>query len=78
MGKKRGAPVKPPEKSKSELIQLRVSSAEKIAFNAAADMDGKKLSEWIRDRLRRLAREELEDGGREVAFRASHRGEQVL
>jgi uncharacterized protein (DUF1778 family) len=78
MAKKRGAPVKLPEKAKAELIQLRVSSAEKNAFNAAADMDGKKLSEWIRDRLRRLAREELEDAGQEVAFLASRRPEQVI
>src|SRR5438045_5168869 len=42
-----------------EIVQIRVNSAEKQAFQAAADLDGKKLSEWIRDRLRRLSREEL-------------------
>jgi uncharacterized protein (DUF1778 family) len=71
MGKKkarRGAPKKSPEQAKGALIQLRVSDAEKEAFMDAASLDGKKLSEWIRDRLRRLAREELGAQGRAVAF----------
>jgi hypothetical protein len=66
--KKRGAPRKPPERAKSELLQIRVSPAEKRAFADAAGLDGKKLSEWIRDRLRRLSRQELEASGRPVAF----------
>jgi len=78
MNKKRGAPHKPPEKAKAELIQLRVNSAEKHAFNAAAELDGKKLSEWIRDRLRRLARDELKQAGQEVAFLAVQRGKTGL
>ena len=71
MGKKnpiRGAPKKPPDKVKGALIQLRVNAAEKQAFGDAADLDGKKLSEWMRDRLRRLAREELEQHGQRVPF----------
>jgi uncharacterized protein (DUF1778 family) len=68
MAKKQGAPRKPPGKRKSELIQLRVTATEKQAFSDAADLDGKKLAEWIRDRLRRLARDELQDGGLAVAF----------
>jgi uncharacterized protein (DUF1778 family) len=63
-----GAPRKSPDKAKAELIQLRVNAAEKKTFSDAADLDGKKLSEWIRDRLRRLAREELERENRPVAF----------
>ena len=43
-------------------------------FQDAADLDGKKLSEWIRDRLRRLSREELEDAGRTVAFLSGYFG----
>jgi hypothetical protein len=66
----RGAPRKSADKSKSELIQIRVNAAEKQAFADAADLDGKKLSEWIRDRLRRLAREELQAQGLAVAFMA--------
>jgi uncharacterized protein (DUF1778 family) len=67
---KRGAPRKSAEKAKAELIQLRVNAAEKEAFNEAATLDGKKLSEWIRDRLRRLSRQELQEANRPVAFLA--------
>jgi hypothetical protein len=70
MKKKTGAPKKPAGKSKGELVQIRLNSAEKRTFQDAADLDGKKLSEWIRDRLRRLSREELEKEGRAVAFLA--------
>jgi hypothetical protein len=69
--RKTGAPHKPADKAKAELIQLRVNVAEKKAFADAATLDGKKLSEWMRDRLRRLARVELEAQGLPVAFLAS-------
>ena len=65
---KRGAPKKPLEKSKSKLIQVRASLPEKQAFSAAADLDGKTLSVWIRDRLRKIAHEELERHGQQVPF----------
>jgi len=71
MAKSRGAPRKSAKKAKAALIQLRVNAAEKQAFVDAAELDGKKLSEWIRDRLRRLARHELESSGRPVAFLSS-------
>jgi uncharacterized protein (DUF1778 family) len=63
-----GAPKKPPEKAKSALVQMRVNPAEKEAFQLAADLDGKKLSEWMRDRLRRDSRQELEATGRQAPF----------
>jgi uncharacterized protein (DUF1778 family) len=66
--KKRGAPKKAPSKAKSELLQIRVRPAEKRAFADAADLDGKTLSEWMRDRLRRLSHQELEQAGRIVPF----------
>lgn len=65
---KRGAPRKTAATSKNELVQIRLNSAEKAAFEQAAILDGKKLSEWIRDRLRRNSREELESLGRVVPF----------
>jgi uncharacterized protein (DUF1778 family) len=68
MKPKRGAPKKPPERAKGALVQLRLNPAEKAGFVQAADLDGKKLSEWIRDRLRRMAREELEAHGQAVPF----------
>jgi uncharacterized protein (DUF1778 family) len=66
--KKRGAPRKPTAKAKRDLIQIRVGAAEKAAFEQAAELDGKKLSEWMRDRLRRLSREELQAHGQTVPF----------
>jgi uncharacterized protein (DUF1778 family) len=68
MKRKQGAPKKPPDKAKAALLQIRLSEAEKQAFSEAADLDGKKVSEWIRDRLRRISREELEAVGRQVPF----------
>jgi uncharacterized protein (DUF1778 family) len=72
MGKKRGpgAPKKSPDKAKNDLLQLRINPAEKQAFADAAELDGKTLSGWIRDRLRRDSRQELELQGRPVAFLA--------
>lgn len=68
MGKKRGAPKKAAAVKKSSLLQLRLSEDEKEAFVRAAELDGKKLSEWIRDRLRRDSRAELEAQGQPVPF----------
>lgn len=68
MKKKRGAPKKSADKAKRELLQIRLSTAEKEAFTRAADIDGKKVSEWIRDRLRRCSRQELEEHGQNVPF----------
>jgi hypothetical protein len=68
MKSNRGAPKKSAAKSKGDHIQFRVNPAEKEAFERAADLDGKKLSEWIRDRLRRVSRQELEDHGQRVPF----------
>lgn len=69
MSKKRvGAPIKPVAKAKGELVQIRLTADEKIGFIQAADLDGSSLSQWIRNRLRRVAREELEAHGRPVPF----------
>jgi len=68
MKTKRGAPKKAAATSKGSLVQIRLNESEKAAFVQSAELDGKKLSEWIRDRLRRLAREELEEQGRQVPF----------
>ena len=52
------------------LLQVRLTPLEKAGFSSAAELDGKKLSEWLRDRLRRLAREELQAHGQAVPFLA--------
>ena len=47
---------------------MRVEKSEKDTFRAAAEAAGLPLSEWIRQRLRREAKKELEDLGLPVAF----------
>lgn len=74
MKKKMGAPRKPAAKSKEALLQIRLNSAEKQAFALAAELDGKKISEWVRDRLRRDSRQELEAQGQKVPFLPSKTG----
>ena len=50
--KKRGRPQGTVTgKAKSELMQVRLDSREKQAFADAAELDGKDVSEWVRDRL---------------------------
>ena len=61
-------PGRPKGQLKGNLVQFRVSDAEKEAFSTAADQAGKTVSEWIRDRLRQKAQEELEGRGKPVPF----------
>ena len=68
MAKKMGRPKKSPDAIKADWIEVRCEQAEKEAFRAAAEASGLPLSGWIRERLRRVARKELEDMGKPVAF----------
>lgn len=45
-----------------------MEAREKEAFLLAAKIAGIPLTVWIRERLRRAAIRELEDGGRQIAF----------
>jgi hypothetical protein len=65
---KAGRPKKNPDSVMSEWIEMRVEKSEKDAFRVAAEAAGLPLSGWIRQRLRRDARKELEDLGLPVAF----------
>jgi uncharacterized protein (DUF1778 family) len=65
---KAGRPKKKPELVKTEYIEMRVEKSEKDTFRAAADAAGLPLSGWIRQRLRRDAKKELEDLNLPVAF----------
>jgi hypothetical protein len=56
------------EKAKAESLQIRVGVAEKQSFQDAADLAGLALSAWVRERLRRVARVELQEADRPVAF----------
>ena len=68
MAKKRGAPKKPAAKRKSASKLLRLSDSEMETFTAAAELAGLPSSGWIRERLRTIARAELEAAGRNVPF----------
>ncbi len=68
MARKRGRPQVDPKKAKSEHLDIRISAEEKQAFKDAADVSGLALSAWIRERLRQVARKELEQTNRPVAF----------
>jgi uncharacterized protein (DUF1778 family) len=59
---------------KSEFMKIRLEPAEKRAFHEAADIAGVALSAWMRERLRRAARRELEEAGRQIAFLQPPRG----
>ena len=50
------------------MLEVRLEEAEKRAFKNAADLAGLPMSTWVRERLRRAAREELEGAGMPVAF----------
>ena len=65
---KTGRPKKKPDAVKTEYIEIRCEQSEKDAFRAAAEAAGLPLSGWIRQRLRRDARKELEDLDLPVAF----------
>lgn len=54
--------------AKTEVLRLRVGADEKMAFERAAEISGLPVSAWVRERLRRSARMELEDAGEQVPF----------
>ncbi len=56
------------EGEKTETIQVRLNPAEKRAFEDAARVAGLSLSSWIRERLRKVSRQELEEAGRKIPF----------
>ncbi len=53
---------------KSAWIKIRLSDVEKQAFEGAASLAGIAMSAWMRDRLRRVARRELQEAGLSVPF----------
>jgi hypothetical protein len=50
------------------LLQVRVTEKEKEVFEQAANLSGLALSAWMRERLRTVARQELEATGKRVQF----------
>jgi hypothetical protein len=66
--KRRGRLPKSSDKIKGIRLDMRLEVSEKQAFRAAAELAGLDLSAWVRERLRAVARKELEESGRAVAF----------
>jgi uncharacterized protein (DUF1778 family) len=66
--KRLGRPPKGSDKTKSDYLDMRLEPAEKATFRAAAELAGLDLSAWIRERLRTIARKELEGASRPVPF----------
>ncbi len=54
--------------AKPQVLQIRVSEAEKAGFQAAADLAGIQLSAWVRERLRLAAIRDLESAGQKIPF----------
>lgn len=57
--KSQGRPKKKPGQGRDELLQVRLTPAEKQGFSEAAELCGQELSVWVRDVLRRAAGEEM-------------------
>jgi hypothetical protein len=54
--------------AKQEVLQIRLTEAEKAGFQEAADLAGLQLSTWVRERLRLAAIRDLEMAGRTAPF----------
>ena len=49
-------------------LQVRLTQAERDTLKAAAEAAGLSVSSWLRDRLRKAARTELQASGKKVPF----------
>lgn len=70
MGKKRGRPKKKAAARRSVLLQVRLQPVESEVFEGAATLCGQAVSVWVRDVLRRAAREKFRESGRADPFSA--------
>lgn len=68
MAKKRIAIQKAALPRKEAVTQIRLQALEKQGFEEAARLAGLTLSAWMRERLRTVARKELEDHGKAALF----------
>jgi hypothetical protein len=68
MGKRRADPAAGSGNRKDQYLQIRLIAEEKEGFEAAARLCGLALSAWVRERLRRAARTDLEEANQPVPF----------
>jgi uncharacterized protein (DUF1778 family) len=66
--KRAGRPPKGSDQLQTEYLDVRLRTPEKQGFQEAAELAGMALSAWVRERLRQVARKELEQAGRPVPF----------
>jgi hypothetical protein len=66
--KRRGRPPKSSDKARGFRLDMRLEESEKEGFRQAAELAGLDLSARIRERLRLVAKKELEHAGKEVPF----------
>jgi len=68
MKRARGRPSKNAAEAKAAHLQVRLNSAEKEVFTAAAELAGVDLSEWVRARLRLASQDEFGKYGEPIPF----------
>ena len=56
-------------KKKTEVVRFRLTDDEMETFSAASEVSGLSLSAWIRERLRKISRQELGEAGEEVPLK---------
>lgn len=54
--------------TKTQILQIRLTEAEKQGFQTAADLAGIAMSAWVRERLRLASIRELESAGQKIPF----------
>jgi len=59
---KAGRPKKDPADARSEIVLVRMTTAERADCENAAEQVGVRLSEWIRERLAKAAKRESKKG----------------
>lgn len=55
-------------------LQVRLTHAEKDTIRVAAEASGLSVSAWLRDRVRKVARNELQSSGIKVPFLEAEHG----
>jgi uncharacterized protein (DUF1778 family) len=63
---------------KTEILQVRVTGSEKASFERAAEISGLSISSWVRERLRKNSRIELQSSGLKVPFMADISIDEVI
>jgi predicted HicB family RNase H-like nuclease len=61
MEKRPGRPTRDPGGEASKIVPIRMTDAERINYQKAAERSGKSLSEWVRDQLNRAAKRQAKE-----------------